>query len=170
METPTRSPSRKAMSLGGQDTSDLLGSPSSAATGSSASGSAPPVSNDLTLFSESAAFEGPARAATLLKMKRELLRASRELSSRSLYAASKWAVEQVLGMADDNDDEQGEAEEEAREGGTGDEEERARERREEARLLLAKNHFDLKDFNKAAHVLEPRSALDDADVLQLSRR
>lgn len=193
METPSRSPARMPMSPGGLDTtsSELLGSPGPGHPSPSKSGTAAASvpSTDLTLYTESAAFEPGSRLATLRRTRWALLRAARELASRGLFAASKWAVEQVMGMRADNveeeEEEAEEVEEEGKEGGEGarlDEdgdgllpaeaemEDRAKERREEARLLLAKAHFDLKDFGKAARALEPHSALDEADTTELSLR
>jgi hypothetical protein len=150
------------MSLGGLDADNLLllGSPSSLVP-------PPPQASeaDLTLYIESPDFDSHTSPR---RLRAELLRAARELSLRGLYAASKWAVEQVMGMPDEDGDQDGEECEPISE--IVDEEEAAKEKKEEARLLLAKNHFDLKDYGKAARVLEPRSYLDDTDASELSLR
>lgn len=148
------------MSLGGLDADNLLllGSPSSLVPPPSASEA------DLTLFIESPDFDPHTSPR---RLRSELLRAARELSSRGLYAASKWAVEQVMGMPEEDGGHDGE---ECEPSGIIDEEEAAKEKKEEARLLLAKNHFDLKDYGKAARMLEPRSYLDDTDASELSLR
>jgi len=121
---------------------------------------------ELTLFVESVDFQPE---ATPQQVKWQLLRAASELSSRGLYAASKWAVEQALAM-DLHQDTSSLDPFHCEERHPEEEELAAREKDEEARLLLAKNHFDLKDFGKAVRVLEPRCRLDEADVSELSLR